>query len=268
MGRAMDAVLAQVTNQVALTAVTVAPGDTLQVRNFDPPANAYLESIIFKGGQSVTVRVLSPLFHDAVRGITFISAQAPTQFTLPREAGQKLQPQDVLTLQALSGGANSSAVVLQHYYENVGGASARLVSWADIAGNIANIKPQEIDVAASATIGAWNDTAMTTTENILKANTDYAVLGYVLDVACCALSIKGADTGNLRVAAPGTVLQDTTQDYFIELSEESGRPHIPVINSANAPATFVSVADNAASTAVKVQLILAQLTNNLPAAAA
>lgn len=267
MGRAIDSVLAQITNTVALGAVTVAPGDTLTVRNFDPPANAYLEAILFKGGQSVTARVLSPLFHDAVRGITYISAQAPTQYTLPREVGQKLQPQDTLQLQGLSGAANSSAFLLQNYYENVGGAAARLVMWEDIAGNIANIKPVECDVAASATIGAWNDTALTVTENLLKANTDYAVLGYVVDVACLCIAIKGNDTGNLRVSGPGTLLQDTTQDYFIQQSEDTGRPHIPVINAANANNTVVSVADNAAGTAVKVQLILAQLVNNLPAAA-
>lgn len=265
MGKAIDTVLGQVTNQVALTALTLASGDSLTVRNFDPPANAYLEGVIFKGGQSVTTRVLSPLFHDVARGLTYISAQAPTQFTLPREAGQRLQPQDTLQVQSLSGGANSTVVALQNYYENLGGSGARLVSWEDLSGNIVNIKPLEIDVVASATIGQWNDMSITTTENLLKANTDYAVLGYEVDVACLCIAIRGGDTGNLRVGAPGSVLQDTTQDYFIEISQKTGRPHIPVISAANVNNTTVSVADNAASTAVKVQLILGQLGTPLPA---
>lgn len=259
MGKAIDTVLGQVTNQVALTAVTLAPGDTLQVRNFEPPSHGYLENIMIKGGQVVTARVLSPVFHDPIRGLTVLSAQAPTTFSLPREVGQPLTPGDVLTLQLNSGGANSSVVALQTYYEDMAGASARLASWGDISGNIANLKPLEIDVAASATIGAWNDTALTATENLLRANTDYAVLGFNVDAACGVVALRGPDTSNLRVSGPGSVLQLSGEDYFVAESNRTGRPHIPVINSANAAATFVSVADNAASTAVKVQLVLAQL---------
>lgn len=265
MGLAIDTVLAQVTNSVALVAATVAPGDTLTVRSF-PSGTAYLEQVISKGGQSVTTRVLSPLMHDNVRGITTISAQAPMQFALPRETAQVLNSQDTLTLQGNSGAANSSLFALINYYTNLGGAAARLVSWGDISGLIAYIKPVEIDVTSSATIGAWNDTLITTTENLLKANTDYAVLGYQVDVACGVVAIKGPDTSNLHIGAPGTVLQDTTADYFIQATENTGRPHIPVINAANANATFVSVADNTAALAVKVQLVLAQLSQNLPAA--
>lgn len=260
---AIDTVLGQVTNQVALTNITVAPGDTLTVRSFSSPAQAYLEDVIAKGGQSVTVRVTSPYLHDTTRGITGISAQAPWQRFMPRQAPQALSSQDVLAVQALSGGANSTAVFLRNYYTDLGAPGARLHSWGDISGIINDIKPVEIDVTASATIGQWNDTAITTTENLLRANTDYAILGYSVDVACLCVAVKGQDTGNLRIAGPGSVLQDLTQEYFIQLDQETGRPHIPVINAANVNNTTVSVADNAASTAVKVQLILAELSQNL-----
>ena len=266
MGLAIDTVLAQVTNSAALTNVTVAPGDSLTVRSFQPPAQAFLENIIIKGGQVTTARVLSPLLHDAVRGITVLSAQAPTTIALPREIGQRLTSQDTLQLQGNSGAANSSVFALCNYYTDAGGAAARLVNWGDVSGLIVNIKPVEIDVTASATIGQWNDTAFTTTENLLKADTDYAVLGYQVDVACGVVAIKGADTSNLHVAGPGSVLEMVTTNYFVNESERTGRPHIPVINAANVNNTTVSVADNAASTAVKVQMILAQLSQNLPKA--
>lgn len=264
MGLAIDTNLGQVTNSAALTTVTTAPGDTFVVRNFQSSAQARLENIIVKGGQVTTARVLSPMFHDNVRGLTVLSAQAPTQYTLPREIGQPLTPQDTLSVQLNSGAANSSVVALQNYYSDLPGAAARLHTWGDIMGLVKSIKPVEVDVVSSATIGAWSDTVVTTTENLLHANTDYALLGYAVDVACAVVGIKGPDTANLRVCGPGTVLQDTTANYFAELSDYHSAPHIPVINSANAGSTFVSVADNAASTAVKVQLIFAELSQQLP----
>lgn len=260
---AIDTILGQVTNQVALTALTVANGDTLTVRNFQSPARAWLEDFYFKGGQSVTTRITSPYLHDLTRGITKISAQAPTLKNLPRQAPQALTAQDVLAVSTLSGGANSTAVALRNYYEDLGAADARLYSWSEVSPLVGDIKPIEIDVTASATIGQWNDFAITATDNLLRANTDYAVLGYTVDVACLAVAFRGQDTGNLRISGPGSTLQDVTDSYFIDLDQDTGRPHIPVINAANANNTSVSVADNAAGTAVKVQLICAELSQRL-----
>lgn len=259
MGLAIDTVLGQVTNQVALTGITVAAGDTLQVKQYSDTSKAVLENVMMKAGQVATVRILSPLFHDPVRGITLISSQAPTTIALPREIGQPLTKGDLLTVQALSGGANSTAVALQNYYEDMNGVDANLVHWSDISGYVDNIKPLEIDVTASATIGQWNDVALTTTESLLHANKWYALLGYNVDVSCLAVAFRGPDTGNLRVSGPGSVLQMVTNDYFCTEADRTNRPHIPIFNANNAGASTISVADNAASTAVKVQLILAEL---------
>lgn len=264
MGLCIDTVLAQVTNSAALTGVTVAQGDTLTVRSFPSSAKAFVEQIISKGGQSVTTRLLSPQLHDNVRGLTFTSAQAPTQFDLPQEVGQPLTSNDTLILQGNSGAANSSVFGLVNYYTDLKGASARLHSWGDISGLIKSIKPLEVDCTTSATIGQWSDTLITATENLLHANTDYAVLGYQCDVAVGLVGIKGADTSNYRICGPGSVLQDTTTDFFTEMGDRHNVPHIPVFNAANAGSTFVSTADNAASTAVKVSLILAELSSTLP----
>lgn len=260
---AVDTILGKVTNQVALTALTLASGDSLTVRGFQPPGKALLDNVFLKGATNPTVRITSPYLHDTTRPIQFISTQAPTVKTIPRCAPQELAPQDTLAVSAISGGADSTAVALRVYYTDLGAPGARLYGWGDVSGIIDNLKIFEVDVTASATIGAWNDLALTTTENDLRANTDYAVLGYVCDVACLAVAIRGQDTGNLRVSGPGSTLAHETSDYFVQMSNESGRPNIPVINAANVNNTTVTVADNAAGTAVKVQLVLAELSRNL-----
>lgn len=258
-----DTVLSQVTNSAALANVTVAPGDSLTVRSFDSPAKCYLDDVIIKGGQVTTARLTSPNLHDTSRGITVLTAQAPSERTLPRYLTQHLISQDTLVMQGNSGAANSSVFALQTYYDSDAASNARLAHFGDIAGLIVNIKPVEVDCVCSATIGQWSDTLVTATENLLSANTDYALLGIVVDVAVAVVGIKGQDTGNLRISQPGSLLSFVTSEYFIEKSNDTGRPYIPIINAANANNTSVSVADNAVSTAVKVQLMLAELSQRV-----
>lgn len=262
---AIDTVVGTVTNTSSvLTAVSFDSGDSGTVRNFAQTDAAYLERVTRVGASSGAVRILSPLLHDNVRGITFTTGESPTHFAMPQQRGEKLNPQDQLTVQVSGGATETDLAALSIYYTNLPGASPRLFNWADIMPLIAHIKPMEVDVTNSATKGVWTDTVITTTEQLLKANTDYAVLGYIVDVAGGMVGIKGTETGNLRVAGPATVLTDTTTHFFVEWSQREGTPHIPVFNAANAGSTFVSTCDVTASSAQKVQLILAQLSSNLP----
>lgn len=263
MGLALDTVLGHVTNSAAIAAVTFASGDSGAVRNYPQTARAGLEAVVRKGATAGKVRVRSPLLCDNVRGIEFTTSESPATYLIPAGAEQMLHPQDVLTVEADSGATDSTAVALLNYYADLPGAAARLHSWGDISGIIANLKPIEVDVAASATIGAWSDTVITTTEDLMKANTDYAVLGLVSNAALCVAGILGPDTGNLRCGVPGATSTLDTSDYFVQMAEKFGTPHIPVINAANKNATYVSVGDNAASTAAKITLICAELAQNL-----
>lgn len=265
MGLAIDTVVGHAANpSTTFTAVTFNTGDSGTVRSFAPTDYAVLERISRAGTTSGAVRILSPLLHDNVRGITFTSAESPAVFLMPREQGERVYSQDTLTVEVTGGTAETDLAVLSIYYSNLTGTAARLHSWADIKPLYRHIKPLEVDVTNSATVGAWTDTLITTTENQLYANTDYAVLGYVTDTACAVVGVKGNETGNLRICGPGTTATDDTSSYFVEWSEREGTPHIPVINSANSGSLYVSTADNTASTTPKVQLILCQLSSNLP----
>jgi len=262
---AIDTVVGHAANAgAAYTAVTFNQGDSGVVRNFTQTDTAYLERITRAGATLGAARVLSPLLCDNVRGITFTSAETPTHYLMPQQRGEKLHPQDTLTVEVTGGTAETDLIALSIYYSNLPGAAARLYNWSDIMPLIAHIKPMEVDVTNSATIGNWTDTVITTTENLLKANTDYAVLGYLSDIAQAMVGIKGLETGNLRVCGPGTTLTDTTTNFFVEWSQREQTPHIPVFNSANNGSTYVSTCDTTASTTPKVQLILAELSSNLP----
>lgn len=264
MGAAIDVVLSDKSSPgTTMSATTVATGDSFTVRNFPENSMAALVQIIRRAAASGGVRVRSPLLHDNVRGIELFTNEAVSAFLLPAPSAQPLQSSDTLIVEVTGDTANHCQALLVNYYDNLPGASPRLYSWGDISGNVRNIKGLEVATTASSTIGAWADTVITTTSDLLHADRDYAILGYLTDAALSCVAVKGQDTNNLRVGGPGKTEADDTSNYFINLSQHLGKPCIPVINANNKANTFVSTADVAASTTANVTLIMAELAHNL-----
>lgn len=265
MGIAADTVLVAAINpSTSANGTVTASGDSLSVRSFPPQNPAYLEGITRMGTTAGFAQVRSPLLHDNVQGIRITPGESPSLFALPSQTQQTLQPQDTFIV-TMSGGASETDIVLLFiYYTNIGGATARLVNPGDIQGNILYAKPIQIAVTTSATIGGWVDTVITTTEDLTHANKDYAILGYTANTALGCIAIKGIDTGNLRIGGPGSTQEFPVADYFVTMSQRTGRPHIPVWNSANKNGTYVSTCAATASVAATVELNCVELVNNIP----
>lgn len=260
MPLAIDTVLGAAHNpSTTATAITMATGDSLTVRNFSPPSQCWLEKIMRGGAATSTIQIKSPTLHDNVEGLQYISNESPSQFFFPKGAAQVMRAQDNLTVTTTGGTNEYDLVALGLYYTDLPGIAARLRMPADVLPHAKQYKVIQVACTAAATPGTWVDTASNATEDLLVANTDYAVLGYLTDVACTVVGVKGIDTGNLRVCGPGTASSRDTTNYFLDWSEREGRPHVPIFNSANKASFYVSVADTGVSTAVKVQLIVAEM---------
>lgn len=264
MGLAIDTVLGAAHNpSTTATALTMASGDSLTVRNFESPATARLERVTRNGAAASTIQIKSPTLHDNVEGIQYITSESPSEFLFPKGQAQPLKAQDNLTVTTTGGTNEYDLVALSIYYSDLPGVAARLRMPADVNPHIQQYKVVQVACTTPATPGTWQDTVITTTEDLLIANRDYAVLGFITDVACGLVGIKGVDTGNLRVCGPGTAASRDTSNFFLDWSEREGTPHVPIINSANKNALYASTADTGVSTAVKVQLILALLDTNM-----
>jgi hypothetical protein len=106
--------------------------------------------------------------------------------------------------------------------------------------------------------------AINADQDLLKANTDYAVLGMTTDLRVSAICLRGPDTGNLRVSVPGgaDVLR-ARWPLRLVLPRCSRRrtalPLIPVINSANKGATQIDVVGDENGGTSNVTLWLAEL---------
>ena len=264
MGVAIDTVLVDLHNTATTAAAlqngsVTNSGDSFGVRSFDPPAWARLEGVTLMGSSVEQVRVLSPRLHDNVTGLTWESAESPTQFLLPKDVGEPLYSSDVLQVQLSAAASSDTIAALNIYYSNLEGVDQKLLTWEQVKSNYIRTKIVEVAVTSSATIGAWVDTVITTTENQLKADASYALLGFEQTVALGVVGLKGPGTGNMRVCAPGSTETLEMSSYFIEMSLRHGTPHIPVFKANDRAATNVSVAANTASVSSHVYMVLAQL---------
>lgn len=261
MGNACEVIGVRATNPGAtLTAVTVNTGQSLTVRNFPTTAPAYLDQMWAHEASAGVLRVRSPRLHDQVQGIRVQVGATTPDLLLPTSGDQTLYPSDVLTVELSGGGAETDTGYLLTYYTDLPGIAARLAQWGEVQPRIKNLVGVEVDDTTSATAGDWSaGTAINATFDNLKANTDYAILGYTVGTVCGAVAITGTDTGNLKIGGPGALDHIQTRRFFVDMSQHTGRPYIPIINSNNKGGTLVSTSDAAASTSVHVSLLMAEL---------
>jgi hypothetical protein len=244
------------------TAWTVNTGDSLQIKNCDVNSPIYLLNMWGLWQTAGLLRIRSPRMHDNSVGIIAKGNVSFAQALIPHSKCQKLIPQDVLTA-LMTGSATGGDLELGSilvFYENLPGIEARLKTWDEIKDSIKNILCLQITMTMG-TAGSWSGTLKINNDfDPMKANTDYALLGYQIDNELCSIGIRGPDTGNLRIGGPGDDMDKmTTREWFKLLSVDTGLPCVPIINSANRNATFVDGMNDENAATVIVQLIFGEL---------
>jgi len=256
MGKALEIISGGATAPGAtLTQITMANGDSRTVRNFEN-GMAHLITA-WPTGQTTAglFQIRSPRMHDNVQGIQFDNPATPVPPPLFSPALQKLVAQDQLNI-LLSGSAGAGDILmasLMVYYDDLPGNDARLISKQDLDSHAVDLMTVQNSLTLTTGPNYTGAQAINTTDDLFKANTDYALIGYQSTVQCGAIGWRGSDSSNLRVGGPGLItdLLDT-RNWFVKLSELTGKPLIPVFNSANKSNTFIDAQqdENAANTVV------------------
>lgn len=269
MGRILDTVTGFATAPGAtFTPWTLATGDSLAVRAAVPGSNIWLVGAWAWNQVAGVMRVRSPRLHDNVQGIRMRTPVNLVQNKIPLRlipgAAQKLFTQDTLiaehTGSAVAGQIETGSLLI--WYDDVPGVAGRFIDQATLRKNGVNIMEQEVTITtgiAGGYSGAVAINSQAGTDN-WKANTDYALVGGVTDSRLASFTVKGVDTGNVRVSLPGELTEpDETTNWFASLSAATGLPMIPVLNSQNKGAiTVEGVSQQVAVTAV-LTLILVEL---------
>lgn len=264
MGRALivDGGVATVGAGPVLTAVTAGSGSSFTVRNSPFGSNIWLTDLWRQSAHKGEAQITSPKIVPVSNGIRYQTPTGLADFLLGGPPYQALTPQDALTVNDNGTAADVDLVVIQTYYENLPGVDMTLKMPGDIEGVTDFVFAWPVAVTTSGTAGNQNNTVITTTVDSSVANVWYALLGYTVDVACGAVGISGVDTSQTFIGGPGDIAPYLTRRYFAQLSERTGQPCIPLFNAANKGNTNITAINQAASLAVNVTMVLAQLSEN------
>jgi len=246
-----------------LTALTMATGLTNTVRNC-PEDEKLMMLSAWADVQGVgTLQIRSPKLHDNVRGISLATSIAEVDPLFAEGVGQRLYAQDVLTL-LLSGSATGGDIEtagMLVYYPNLPGVEARFITPQEVrtrGGSIMGV----MNTIATGTAGGFSGSEAINAEfDQWKANQDYALVGYHVDIDCAAVRWLGTDSGNLGVGGPGNAKNKSlTSSWFVRLSNVFGIPLIPVFNAANKGAILIDAAQDENGADVTVTSLFIELS--------
>jgi len=212
--------------------------------------------------------IRSPLLHDNVRGIRYGFMANPTlsatsgkpQFFSSPYWTQDYEPTDTLIIEANGTAADRCVLSQLLKYDSPDIQGARLLGYQEVEARLNNIVGILVAPTAAATGDFGAAVALNSSDDRLKANTDYALIGATSDLMYTTAVLFGPDTANFNVSWPGSWQEDIQAGWFYELSRNLQMPLIPVINANNKGVTFVKIADAGGAVAPNIVLQLAELS--------
>lgn len=242
------------------TAGTPFTNDNLTVKNAREGSRVWIIALWGKNQTLGAQQLVWPSAHDVTRGYRYV---APANKLVVAQALGTLIPinRQELIASTIVGTAVAGDIeqgIITLWYEDMPGQHARLITYDELMrfGTRQTTIQASIDPGVA---GNWGGSeAINADTDLLRANTDYALLGGNPGLQITAIGFAGPDSGNARVAIPGDIdMFELNQRWFVELSRATGLPCIPVFNSANKGSTNFTLADdeNGAATTFQVNLV-------------
>ncbi len=253
----------------AFETLAAVSGESLAIRWLGEGTRVHLlEAWGANNTSKMDVSIRSPLMHDNVRGLRFGHMFNPTlsgadgnpQLYLPPYWKQPYNPTDTLVVE-VNGTAAADVTFSQCLlYETPNEIGGRFMQWSEVEARTENLVGIRVSPAAAAATSDYGTAeAISSDDDRLKANTDYALLGLTTDLPFTTLGLFGPDTGNFTIPIPGHWNEQISASWFYEMSRRWSLPLIPIINSNNKGVTFTKLADVGGGTAPLICLLFAEL---------
>ena len=249
-------------------ALTAGSGESFAVRWFGDSTR--VELLDAWGADSATkcqFSIRSPLLHDNVRGMRFGHMFNPTlsaadgnpQVYLAPYWKQPYQPTDTLIVEANGTAADRVCFTQLLKYDAPARDGARLITAQEVESRFQNLVGILVNPTGAATGDFGAVVTLSSSDDRLKANTDYALVGATSDLVFSTARISGPDTANFDVSFPGSWQEDIQAGYFYEMARRWNMALIPVINANNKGNTNISVASVDGATAPNIVLQFVEL---------
>ncbi len=264
MGKALELITGIVTAPgTTQTNLTMASGNSLTVRNSQQGSGIRLINAWVDVQTAGILRIRSPQLHDNVQGIRMRTVASETDPLLPYRQVQRLVPQDTLQVD-LSGSATAADIetaCMLIQYDDLPGVSGIFLTPEEVESRMVNTVTVENSIATGTAGNYSGQEAINAEFDLLHANTEYAIMGYIVSAECACIRWLSSDFGNLGLGGPGNDLdKKITANWFMDISNAAGLPLVPVFNSANASSVLIDVAQDENGADVIVNTILAQLS--------
>ncbi|MCA1834343.1 MAG: hypothetical protein LC750_16735 [Actinobacteria bacterium] len=243
----------------ALAAVT---GDSLTIPFFSDAKKAWLLQLWTDVQVAGTVRVRSGKWHDDVQGIRYKTIISDLRPLLPFGMRQPIYSGDTLHVD-LAGSAvagDIEYVVMLMYYEELSSQSAKMITYEQLEARRVNMITAE-NTIATGTTAAWTGAEAINSEiDQFHTRTEYALVGYTVDVEASAVAWRGPDFANVRCGGPGDeTAREVTANWFAMLARATGLACIPVLSGDNKAATVVETLQDENGADTTLSSILAEL---------
>ena len=266
MGKAMEILTGYVTGAAGtdFDALTMLAGNSLTIRNAKEGSKVLLVTAwALNQANDSYLRIRSPRLHDNVEGMNFAVEATNCKPLIPFGAMQELISQDTLVVEMQDSGATSDLdfACLLVYYEDLPGVDGRFITYEEYkqrARHLVSVR-NTLTLDTDGTYDA--EEAINAEFDLLKANTDYALIGaHTRDRIPC-IRYRGTDTGNLGVGIPGGIGEQwITGGWFLNLAYFTGLPMIPVINAANKANFLVDAPASENDITCEISTTLVELT--------
>lgn len=254
--------------------LTANSGDSLSIPNFVTGGARILK---MWGIDSVSVAEIAltasrvDSIHDAQFGIRFNipalfpgGAGKPAAHTMIKEPMElPVFSGDTLAFTVTSTANDDLVVSWLTEYDDLPGTAGSFASWPQVQALRETTIGIRCAPVASATEGAYGTArALNADDTRLTGGKYYAILGWTVQTPVCTISLKATNWGNNRIGLPQGSLDLRTDMGFVDLSQSLNKPLIPIINGYDAANVLLEVADDAASTSPKVDVLMYQLRAN------
>src|SRR6266404_8472914 len=262
MPPAIDTITATVTAAAAGgSAAAAVAGDSLVIRSTN--ARVRLINMWTDTDGLGFVQLTSPKLHDNTRGIRYRTQIHQPLPTLPFECMQDFYPVDALalTVASVAGAGKIDNTMLMVYYDDLAGVAQTLIDVPTLEKRKLDTVTVEYAPGAPASGSTYSGlAAITAQSDLLKRGSSYALVGGVVSANVTGITIRGADSGNLRVPIPGPApFQDRSATWFYDLSNYMNLALIPVFQANNSPAIFIEQVSNDLLAAITASLIFVRL---------
>jgi len=257
----LEVISASATQPNTGLAGTALSGDSLTIRN--AKQNSRVRMIAAWSTKQVAgfLQIAFPSGHDTTRGYRGNDGIGVNPFLISPGMSLEPTPQELLALTIagsnVAGDVENSSLLM--FYSDMPGLDARLHDAASVNRQTEKLTTISMPIVSVAGPGYSGEVAINSNNDLLIANRDYALLGFASSTAVHAMTLRGPDTANVRVACPGVLRNELTSGWFLMLSRATGEKTVPVFNSGNKTSTFLGVATDENAGTFQVTAFLALL---------